>query len=116
MDVPVSASNKDPANNDPLEKLMVSGLVHLTQEDSSPFEVSRGMAILTCDGREVGKVAAVIVDSRSQIVTHILLTRLHLSPEYRLVPVNLIKQVSEETISLDVCRQTIESLPVRQAS
>jgi len=74
------------------------------------------MTVLTNEGQEAGKVAAVVVDTASQQVSHLLFRHLSLSPKYRLVPVNLIEQINQETIVLRVGKQIVDSLPVRQAS
>lgn len=94
--------------------LFESGLVYPEQKDSSPVEIRRGMTILIQDGREAGQVAAVNLDDDSQNVTHILLAHLHLTPDYRLVPVNFIQQVSEEMVLLHIDSEAIEHLPHRQ--
>jgi len=99
---------------DQSRRLFERGLIYLGQGYRLPVEVTRGMAILTSEGHEAGKVAAVIVDNDSQKVTHILLTRPRQVPDYRLVPVILIEQVDEETVLLEICNQAIESLPIRQ--
>lgn len=96
------------------QRLFESGSTCPEQENGLPVNVSRGMTILTNEGWEAGKVAAVVVDSDSQTVTHLLLTRPRLVPEYRLVPVNLIEQVDEQVVLLEICSQAIESLPIRQ--
>jgi len=72
------------------------------------------MSILTREGWEAGKVAAVVVDNDSQNVSHVLLTRPRHVPDYRLVPVTLIERVDEESVLLEICNQAIESLPIRQ--
>ena len=96
--------------------LFESALIYLSQKDSSPIEVRRGMTILTHDGQAVGQVAAMVIDNRNQNVTHLLFSQPGQRPEYRLVPVNLIDQVKEETVFLSIRRQTIECLPLRQTS
>jgi sporulation protein YlmC with PRC-barrel domain len=117
MDTSGSSQNQDPANANRSQKLMVSGLVRPKQvpEESGPTEVMRGMTILTKEGREAGQVAAVVVDSHSQVVTHLVLGRLRPALEYRLVPADLIEQVNAETVSLSILGQAVESLPARKA-
>jgi len=108
--------NKKSRTVDQSQRLFERGLVCLGQEHRLPVEVTRGMAILTSERQEAGKVAAVIVDKDSQKVTHVLLTRPRLTPDYRLVPVKLIEEVDENTVLLDICSQGIETLSVRQTS
>jgi sporulation protein YlmC with PRC-barrel domain len=116
MDNPVPPQNEGPDNDDQSQKLMESGPVYLEQGDGSPVEVMRGMTILTKEGQEAGKVAAVVVDNYDQKVTHLVLGRLHLRPDYRLVPVNLVEQVTGDEVLLYISGPVVESLPVRQAS
>lgn len=105
---------KDLASAKQSQRLFERGLISLAQKQYQlPVEVSRGMTILTREGWEAGKVAAVVVDNNSQQVTHILLTRPRLRSDYRLVPVNLIKMLNEETVLLEICSQAVESLPTR---
>lgn len=107
--------NNDPTSESRPEKMMVSGLVRLEKEDDVPIEVKRGMSIRASDGREVGKVAAVVVNTHSQQVTHIILGRQVRAPDYRLVPVGLIKRVNAGTIWLRVLPQVVKNLPQRQS-
>lgn len=94
--------------------LFEHGPVYLEQKDSPPLEIRRGMAILTKDRQQAGWVAAVMLDGDSQIVTHILLAHLHLIPDYRLVPICLIEQVSQETVLLHIDSEAVERLPIRR--
>lgn len=116
MDTTATSNDKDSVNADQPDKLMVSGLVCLQKREGLPAEVKRGMIIRTREGREAGKVAAVIVDNEHQQVTHVVLGRTVQTPDYRLVPVDLIEQVDGETVSLGIFDQVVESLPKRQAS
>ncbi len=108
--------NKESGTVDQSQRLFESGSICPEREHGLPVKVSRGMTILTNEGREAGKLAAVVVDNDSQKVTHLLLTRPRLVPEYRMVPVNLIEQVDEAVVFLEICSQAIESLPIRQTS
>jgi len=100
--------------DNPSQRLFESGPISLKRENALPVVVNRGMLIVTNEGWEVGKVAAVVVDTQHQKVTHVLLTRPRLAPDYRLVPVNLIEQVDENNVLLDICSQAIDSLPLRK--
>jgi len=108
--------DKHPATIDRSQRLFERGLLRLDQTKGLAVEISRGMTVLTNEGQEAGKVAAVVVDTASQQVSHLLFRHLSLSPKYRLVPVNLIEQINQETIVLRVGKQIVDSLPVRQAS
>ncbi len=94
--------------------LFESGSIYPEQKDRSPVEIRRGMVILTQDGQEAGRVAAVVLEDDSQNVTHVLLAHLHLTPDYRLVSIKFIKHVSEETVLLHIDSEAVERLPHRQ--
>lgn len=91
-------------------KLMVSGLIRLDRDGDQPVEVRRGMSIWTSDGREAGKVAALVVDHDSEQVSHILLGRLPEVLGYLCVPVDLIKSVEDDAVYLVITSQEIENL------
>lgn len=94
------------------QRLFERGQIRLEQKNQTEFvEVNRGMAILTRDGREAGKVAAVVVGSRSREISHVLLGRPCLAPDYRLVPVELVKEVNGEIVYLDIDSEAVGSLP-----
>lgn len=95
-------------------KLLVSGWVNLSASGGSPVEIARGMSIMSRDGQEVGKVAAVVVDPLTQEVTHILLCRLSQSPDYRLATPDLVTQVTGQTIILQIQSRDVDGLAVHQ--
>jgi sporulation protein YlmC with PRC-barrel domain len=68
------------------------------------------MTILTRDGQEIGTVAAVVVDKRDGSVTYLLLSRVSHLPEYRLVPLELVTQVSDEAVRLCIFHPVVSSL------
>ena len=97
-----------------LQRLFESGSVCLEQEATTPVEIKRGMVVQTQDGQKVGRVAAVVFSSDCQNITHLLLTLWSQPSDYRLAPVDLIKQVDEGTILLHIDRKDLEHLPHRQ--
>jgi len=113
MSSSIPSQNQTPLEADQPEKLMVHGLVYLKQGDGAPVEVVRGTPVLTEEGWEVGKLAAVRVD-RHQRVTHLVLGLPRTALDYRLAPVELVQRVDEEGISLRLSSQAVESLPPRR--
>jgi hypothetical protein len=97
-------------------ELIVSGLIYLDQESDVAVEVKRGLVILTGEGQEAGRVAAVILDRHNHQVTHILLSSLKQIEGYRLVPITMIEQVYEETVLLRILHQDVNSLPIWHGS
>jgi sporulation protein YlmC with PRC-barrel domain len=106
----------DLIHDDQDEELIVSGSIYPDQQRGFAVEVRRGMEVLTSEGREAGRVAAVIIDKQDQQVTHILLSRLIQMPEYRLVPITLIEQVHEDKVLLSIFNQVVNSLPTWHGS
>ena len=97
-------------------ELIVSGAIFPEQAGDNAVDVKRGMLILTKEGQEAGRVAAVIVDRQDQHVTHILLSRLGELLEYRIVPIALVAQVDEEEVRLCIFNQVVDTLPIWQGS
>lgn len=97
-------------------QLLVSGLICPDHESDMTVEVKRGMIILTSEGQEAGRVAAVIINSHDRQVTHILLSRQSQPPEYRLVPIAFVEQVQEEKLLLCIFNQAADSLPTWHGS
>lgn len=91
--------------------LFESGSVYLEQGAPSPVEIKRGMTILGQDGQKAGQVAAVVLSNGCPTVTHLLLNLRSETPAYRLAPVELVKQVSEEIVWLRLSRKDVTHLP-----
>jgi uncharacterized protein YrrD len=91
-------------------KLMVSGLIRLNGYRQGILEVRRGMGVISRDGQELGKVAALVFQNDGLYALAILLGRLPEIREYRLVPVNLIATVEDECVHLHIPAQSIEKL------
>jgi hypothetical protein len=101
----------DISNTDIPYELFVSGLVPAVAGGEVGVEIRRGMTILTTEGEMVGTVAGVIKDTEPQEVKYILLSRPSQYIEYRMVPVELIQQISEETVSLHILAALVNTLP-----
>ena len=90
--------------------MMVSGQFHLKGTDGPPVEVRRCMAVLSSDGHELGMVAAVCLDPQTQEVTAVLLGRLPVTSDYRLIPIELIEHVSEDAVHLRITAESVREL------
>ena len=101
--------------NEKTKKMMVTGQVRLKGADGPPFEVRRCMAVLSCDGRAVGMVAAVCLDPDTQDVAAVLLGRLPVSADYRMIPIGLIDHVSEDAVHLHITIESVEQLAQLEA-
>jgi hypothetical protein len=76
----------------------------------SQVQVHRGMTVQTVEGNTVGHVAAVVLDRDQQKVTHLVLLSECQRLEYRLIPVELIKLVSDEKVLLRIVEPTVDTL------
>ena len=73
--------------------------------------VHRSAEVRATDGW-VGRVDEFLVDPASQQITHLVLREGHLWGQRELtVPISAIEQVSEETVYLNIDKQTVQSLP-----
>jgi sporulation protein YlmC with PRC-barrel domain len=92
-------------------RLLVSAEINLGfKQSAKSVQVRRGMPILTAEGLEVGRVAAVVVSGEDSQVTHLLLGRLPNIPDYRLVSIDLIAQIREGGLQLSILSQDIDNL------
>ncbi|MFQ5401022.1 MAG: hypothetical protein ACE5E7_15665 [Anaerolineae bacterium] len=94
--------------------MIIKCRLRLRRVDDSSVEVRRCMRVRSCDGREVGFVAAVMIDELKQEATHVLLGRLPVTPIYRLIPIHLIDQIDEETVHLNIQSNAVEELSIHQ--
>lgn len=90
-------------------RLMISGVLALDESSGACAIVERGMSILSREGQGVGKVAAVSLDE-DEAVEAILLSRLPLKMEYRIVPAKRIVAVRDHEVVLDLAADGIDDL------
>jgi hypothetical protein len=83
---------------------------------SNPATVHRGMTVETSEGAAAGHVAAVLLDAERQEVTHFLLVQEHQQLEYRLIPIELIRQVDDEKVQLCIMQPAVNILPLWHCS
>jgi hypothetical protein len=110
-----SESSYDDMQGETLEtqlerELLVSGLIHPAVGGEDGIEIHRGMKILTTEGEVAGMVAGVIHNRTPHKAEYILLSRPSQQLEYRMVPVELIQQVSRETVLLHIAAPVISTL------
>lgn len=104
--------NEQPVD-DGQRHLMIKGVLTV---DDTPRDtcviVERGMPVLSREGREIGKVAAVSVDGK-KVVDAILLSRLPSQMEYLIIPTDLVTAVRDRAVSLAIGEDAIHSLEKR---
>ena len=96
--------------NENQKTMMVSGQLYLKGADGPPVEVRRCMAVLSRDGCELGMVAAVCLDPHTRYITAVLLGRLPVTADYRLIPIDLIDHVSEDAVHLRITAESVQEL------
>jgi hypothetical protein len=101
----------DLSAGDAQQELLVSGLIYPLEGEAAAVEIRRGMTILTTEGEIAGIVAGVINDRDPQQVKYILLSRPSQQIEYLIVPIELVQQISEETVLLHVLAEVVNTLP-----
>ncbi len=96
------------------ERIMVNGRFPHPHNDCLFIEIQRGMAIKTCDGKEAGFSAGMLVDRCNDITTHLLLGCLPTPSEYRLIPVDFINRVTSTAIYLTIDKAAVGELSLHQ--
>lgn len=94
-------------------RMMVNGRFS-PLNNSHSVNINRGMAVWTSTGAEAGFSAGVVVPQDSDEATHLLLGRLPITSEYRLIPVRLIARIADENIHLNVACDEILKLHLHQ--
>jgi hypothetical protein len=105
-----AATQGKPSDAQIERELLVSGLIYPAMGDEDGVEIHRGMKILTSEGESAGVVAGVLHNRTPYHADYILLSRLSQQLEYRLVPVELIQQVSKENVLLHVAAPVVNTL------
>lgn len=81
-------------------------------EDAIPLK--EGTEIVSSDGKHVGNVDRLFVETDSNKVTHFVISQGVLFKERKLVPAHWVKSVDEDTVSLVVSSKLLERLPSYQ--
>ena len=74
-----------------------------------------GARVVSSDGKHVGNVAEIIIDSATDVVTHIVISHGVLFKEKKLAPVAWITEVTESEVTLSVASDLLHKLPVHKA-
>jgi len=93
---------------------MINGRVSLPHSHTRSVEINRGMAVFTNTGVEAGFSAGVVVPQGGDEVAYILLGRLPVTSEYRLIPIGLIDRIDDKNIHLNVHCDEILKLHLHQ--
>jgi uncharacterized protein YrrD len=73
--------------------------------------ISEGAQVLSADDRHIGNVEQVIVDSKSNTVTHFVVGKGFLLKEHKLVPAFWVTNIDGDKIRLSVAASLFDKLP-----
>ena len=76
--------------------------------------LKEGSKVISSDEKHVGNVERVFTDSRTNRVTHLLISQGLILTERRLVPITWVRLVLEDEVHLTVNSQQLDSLPQYQ--
>ncbi len=94
---------------------MVNGRIHLLHNPNISIELHRGMMILTHDGKEAGFSAGIVINEDEETV-FVLLGRLPVTSEYRLIPIEHIDRINGENIHLSLNCDGVMDLQLYQSA
>ena len=75
------------------------------------MKFNQGASVFASDEKEVGRLDRVVVDPRSQEVTHLVVSRGLLFGNDKVVPLDMVASASKEQVVLKEDKQRVESLP-----
>src|SRR5260221_14110391 len=75
------------------------------------MEFKEGTGVYTADGRKVGVIDRVVIDPRSDKVTHVVIRKGFLFVEDKVVPIDLLAEASEDGILLRPDVHDLDKLP-----
>jgi uncharacterized protein YrrD len=74
-----------------------------------------GSNVMSSDGKHVGDIERIFVDSESNQVTHFLISEGLLFKERKLVPAHWVRTAEEDKVHLNMSSQMLERLPTYQS-
>jgi uncharacterized protein YrrD len=77
---------------------------------SGTVAVKEGAKVITAEGKNVGKVEAVMADVPAEQATHLLVSKGLISEEKKLVPIDWVRWIEEKEIHLSVKKDTVMEL------
>ena len=75
------------------------------------MNIKMGEKVLSQNGKVVGKIERVVMDPKSEEITHVVVERGLLFKVEHLIPVSMLGELSEKGISLLVDEKKVQSLP-----
>lgn len=77
--------------------------------------LKEGEDVIDVNGEEIGQVEEVLTDSKLERATHFVISRGVLLPEEKMLPLDWLREISEERVELAVSSEVIERVPGREA-
>lgn len=71
----------------------------------------QGAMVKSADNQQVGQLERVVIDPRTQSVSHIVIERGFLFPDDRVIPVNLVQNADEDDIKVRLDADRLNDLP-----
>lgn len=71
-----------------------------------------GATVFASGGRAVGRLERIVTSEEGQ-PTHVVIEDGGIMPEHRVLPMSWVKEITEEAITLDATRETVEAIPPR---
>ena len=75
------------------------------------MELSQGMGVYTADGRKVGNIDRVVIDPRTEKISHVVVRKGLLFVEDKVVPVDLLDEASADGVVLHPNIGNLDELP-----
>jgi uncharacterized protein YrrD len=75
------------------------------------MQFKQNTEVLTSSGNKAGVVNRVVIDPKTEQVTHLVIEKGHLFTEDRLIPIDLIKSAGENQVTLKIGDADLNDLP-----
>jgi uncharacterized protein YrrD len=75
------------------------------------MQLKKGASVLSADKHDVGRIDRVVVDPRTNEITHIVVRKGFLLTEDKVIPVHLIERSTEDDVTLSSEAERLEGLP-----
>ncbi len=75
------------------------------------MQFTQGAKVVTQEGTAAGRIDRVVIDPRTNALTHVVLRRGLLPTEYKVVPVNKITSEPEEQLKVNLTHAEFDELP-----
>lgn len=92
-------------------RLMSQGLVVVDDLWQKSSRITRGMAVISCSGEYLGRVAAVLLHCEEERILYLLLGHLPEEGGYQSLPIAWVDRIRGESVILRVSGGIVRALP-----